>query len=220
MSNVESAIIPGIRITSTWRHAASWIGASAIAVPIGVLLHELGHLLVYIVFGFQGVALHYNSATYAAERAFWQQVYRGNVAAAASMTPLWKVGVATVAGLLVTCVVTLVCCAVAKKSPHPFVIALGIFAPARFLSGISTIPAALSGQFTRGGTDEAHLAVLTGIPILSLIFAGLLFLVLAWIWMFRSIPKDQRWVSLGSLISGLVLGVVIYFWGIGSWLLP
>jgi hypothetical protein len=220
MSNVESAIIPGIRITSTWRLAASWIGASAIAVPIGVLLHELGHLLVYIVFGFQGVALHYNSATYAVEKAFWQQVYRGNVAAAASMTPLWKVGVATIAGLLVTCVVTLVCCAVAKKSAHPFVIALGIFASARFLSGISTIPAALSGRFIRSGTDEAHLAVLTGIPILLLIFAGLLFLVLAWIWLFRSIPKDQRWVSLGSLISGLVLGIVIYFWGIGIWLLP
>lgn len=220
MSNVASAIIPSVRINSTWRVAAKWIGASVIAVPFGVLLHELGHLLVYIVFGFQGVALHYSSATYTVERAFWQQVYQGNMVAAASMTAGWKVAVATSAGLLVTYLVTLICCVVAKKSPHPFVIALGIFAPARFLSGVSTIPAALSGQLVRSGTDEAHLAVLTGIPVLLLIFAGLLFLVLAWIWLFRSIPKDQRWVSLGSLISGLVLGVIIYFSGLGAWMLP
>jgi hypothetical protein len=217
MSNVESAIIPSVRITSKSRVAATWIGSSVIAVPLGVLLHELGHLLVYLAFGFQGIALHFSSATYSVERIFWQQLYRGNLAVAASITPLWKVGVATVAGLLVTYLVTLVCCLVATRHPHPFVIALGVFAPLRILSGI---PVALSGQPLRSGTDEAHLAVLTGIPVVLLIFAGLLFLVLAWIWLFRSIPKDERGVSLGSLISGLALGVVLYFWGIGVWLLP
>ena len=210
MSNVAPAIIPGVRITSTSRLVATWIGASVIAVPLGILLHELGHLLVYLVFGFQGAALHYSSATYSVERAFWQQMNRGNVVVAASLTPLWKVGVATLAGLLVTYVVTLVCCVVARKSPHPFVIALGVFAPVRFLSGLSS----------RTGTDEAHLAVITGIPVLLLTFAGLLFLVLAWIWLVRSIPKDQRIISLGSLILGLALGIVIYFWGLGPRLLP
>lgn len=210
MSNVESAIIPSVRINSMWRVVATWIGASVIAVPLGVLLHELGHLLVYRVFGFQGIGLHYSSATYSVERVFWQQVYRGNLAAAASLTPLWKVGVATVAGLLITYLVTLVCCVVARKSPHPFVIALGVFAPVRFLSGVAS---------TRG-SDEAHLAVITGIPALLLTLVGLLFLVLAWIWLVRSIPKDQRLVSLGSLLPGVALGVVIYFWGIGPWLLP
>ena len=210
MSNVASAIIPSVRITSTWRVVATWIGASVIAVPLGILLHELGHLLVYLAFGFQGVALHYSSATYSIEKVFWQQVYRGNVVAAASLTPLWKVGVATVAGLLVTYLVTLVCCVVARKSPHPFVIALGVFAPVRFLSGLAV----------RRGTDEAHLAVITGIPVLLLTFVGLLFLVLAWIWLVRSIPKEQRLVSLGGLLPGLALGIVIYFWGLGPWLLP
>ena len=220
MSHVESAIIPGVRITSTSRLAAMWIGAAVIAVPLGVLLHELGHLLAYLAFGFQGVALHYSSATYSVEKMFWQQIYRGNLAVAASITPLWKVGVATVAGLLVTYLVTLVCCLVTRKSPHSFVIALGIFAPVRILSGLPTIPAALSGQPVRSGTDEAHLAALTGIPVVFLIFAGLLLLVLAWIWLFRSIPKNQRGVCLGSLVFGLALGIVLYFWGIGVWLLP
>ena len=221
MSNVESAIIPGIRITSTWRLALAWIGASVIAVPLGVLLHELGHVVVYLAFGFPDVVLHYNSATYSAERTFWQLISRGNVAAAASTLPLWKVGLATAAGLLVTCAVAFVCCLfAARKNPQPLVIALGVFAPVRFLAGITVLTAWLSGKPVRAGTDEAHLAALTGVPIILLIFAGLLFLVLVWIWMVRSIPQDHRWVSLGALVPGLALGIVLYFWVIGPWLLP
>src|SRR5215510_3079466 len=162
MSSVESTFTQSVRITSTWRLAATWIGASIIAVPLGVLLHELGHLLVYRLFGFQGVALHYTSATHTVERTFWQLIYRGDVGAAASLSPLWKVGLATASGIAVTCVVTFVCCVVARKSPHPLVIALGIFAPVRFLSGLATIPVVLSGKPVRAGTDEAHLAALTG----------------------------------------------------------
>jgi hypothetical protein len=221
MSNVESAIIPGVHITPTWRLALAWIGASAVAVPMGVLLHELGHVLFYLAFGFPDVVLHYNSATYSGERTFWQLLNRGNISAAASTLPLWKVGIATVAGLLVTCVATLVCCFFAyRKHPQPLMIALGVFAPVRFLSGIPVLTAWLSGKPVRAGTDEAHLAALTGIPIILLVFAGLLFLALVWIWMVRRIPQDHRWVSFGGLVSGLALGIVLYFWAIGPWLLP
>jgi hypothetical protein len=221
MSSVESAITQSVRLTSTWRLAATWIGASVIAVPLGVLLHELGHFVAYWAFGFQGVALHYSSATHSVERTFWQLVYRGNAGAAASLLPAWKVGLATAAGILVTCVVTFVCCAfAARKSPHPLVVALGIFAPVRFLSGLPTIPVVLAGKPVRAGTDEAHLAALTGIPLLLLIFAGLLVLVLAWVWLVRRIPKEHRWTSIASLVSGLALGIFVYFSLIGPRLLP
>lgn len=221
MSKVESAIIPTVPLTSTWRLASTWIGASLIAVPVGVLLHELGHLLAYLVFGFPGVVLHYSSASYPLEKTLWQQIYRGDLAAAASMIPLWKVAVATATGILVTYVVTILCCLfAAKKGPQPLAIALGIFAPLRFLSCISTIPVSLSGRPVRAGTDEAHLAALTGIPPSLLVFVGLLFLLLAWIWMVRIIPKGDRWVSLGGLVSGFTLGAFLYFWVIGPWLLP
>jgi hypothetical protein len=189
-------------------------------VPLGVLLHELGHLLVYMAFGFEGVVLHYSSATHAVEKTLWQQIYRGNLAEATAMIPLWKVGLATAAGVLITCAVTIACCLVARKSANPFVIALGVFAPVRFLAGISTIPILLSGRPVRAGTDEAHLAALTGIPLTLLILAGLLLLAFAWIWLVRSIPKDQRWISIGGLVSGLALGIVLYFFSIGPWLLP
>jgi len=221
MSSVELASSHSVRITSTWQLAATWIGASVIAVPLGVLLHELGHFLAYWAFGFQGVALHYSSATHSVERTFWQLVYNGNVERAASLLPLWKVGMATTAGILFTCAVTFVCCVfAASKTPHPLVIALGIFAPVRFLSGLPTISVVLAGKPVRAGTDEAHLAALTGIPVLLLIFAGLLVLVLAWIWLLRRIPKDHRWISVGSLVSGLALGIFVYFWLIGPRLLP
>lgn len=220
MSSV-AAISHSVRITSAWRLAATWIGASVIAVPLGVLLHELGHFLAYWIFGFQGVALHYASATHSVERTFWQLVYTGKVGAAAALLPLWKVGLGTTAGIVFTYVVTIACCVfAARKSPHPLVIALGIFAPVRFLSGLPTIMAALSGKTVRAHTDEAHLAALTGIPLLLLNFAGLLVLVLAWIWLLRRIPKDHRWLSFGSLVSGLALGIFVYFFVLGPRLLP
>jgi ribose/xylose/arabinose/galactoside ABC-type transport system permease subunit len=137
------------------------------------------------------------------------------------MIPLWKVSVATAAGVATTCAVTLVCCLfVARKNPHPLVVALGFFAPVRFLSGLPTIRLWLAGKPVRAGTDEAHLAALTVIPLPLLIFGGLLFLVLVWIWMVRHIPQDHRWVYLGSLFSGLTLGSYLYFWMIGPSLLP
>ena len=170
---------------------------------------------------FQGVALHYASATHSVERTFWQLVYTGKVGAAASLLPLWKVGLATTAGIVFTYLVTIDCCIfAARKSPHPLVIALGVFAPVRFLSGLPTMFAALSGKRISAGTDEAHLAALTGIPVLLLNFMGLLVLVFAWIWLVRRIPKDHRWVSFGSLIAGLALGMFLYFGVIGPRLLP
>jgi hypothetical protein len=220
MSSV-AAISHSVRITSAWRLAATWIGASVIAVPLGVLLHELGHFVVYWAFGFQGIALHYASATHTVEKTFWELVYNGKVGPAASLLPLWKVGLGTTVGILLTYVVTIACCIfAARKTPHPLVIALGIFAPVRFLSGLPTIVTILSGKTVWAQTDEAHLAVLTGIPLLLLNFAGLLVLVLAWIWLLRKIPKDHRWLSLASLVSGLALGMFVYFWLLGPRLLP
>ncbi len=208
-------------MTSTWRLAALWIGSAVVAVPLGVLLHELGHFLAYWAFGFQGVALHYDSSTHTVERTLWQLIYRGDFEAAASLLPLWKVGLATTAGILVTYVVTLGCCVLAaRKSPHPLVIALGIFAPVRFLSSLPTLVAILSRKRVSAGTDEAHLAVLTSIPLLLLNVAGLLILVLAWIWLVQRIPKDHKWVSFASLVVGLALGMFLYFGLLGPRLLP
>jgi len=221
MSSVASAEIHSVRITSTWRLAATWIGASVIAVPLGVLLHELGHFLTYWVLGFQGVALHYTSSTHTVERTFWQLVYRGDFPAAASVLPLWKAGLGTAAGILITCLVTFICCVLAaRKNPPPLAIALGIFAPVRFLSGLPIVLAALANKPVRASTDEVHLALLTGIPVRLPVIAGLLVLLGAWIWLVRRIPKDHRWISLASLVSGLALGIFVYFWLVGPRLLP
>ena len=220
-SSVETAVIPNVRITSTWRLVATWIGASVIAVPLGVLLHELGHVLAYWAFSFQGVALHYSSSTHTVERTFWQLVYRGDFPAAASMLPLWKAALGTAGGIVITCLVTFACCVLAaRKNPPPLAIALGIFAPVRFLSGLPIILAALASKPIRASTDEVHLALMTGMPVRLPVIAGLLVLAGAWIWMVRRIPKDHRRISLASLVAGLAFGIFVYFWVIGPWLLP
>ena len=125
----------------TWSPDAVWVLLQKVwwfLVVLGVLVafHEFGHFLFYRAFGFQGAVLHYSSTNYSLEKTVWQLINRGNLAAAASMIPLWKVGIATAAGILVTYVVALGCLLfAARKSPHPLVVALGVFAPVRFLAG-------------------------------------------------------------------------------------
>jgi hypothetical protein len=100
------------------------------------------------------------------------------------------------------------------------VVALGIFSPVRIISGIPAMLVWFLGKPVRSGTDEAHLAVLSGIPVVFLVGAGLLFLLVTWTWLVRSIPKNQRLISLGSLVVGIAAGSYLYFWLIGAWLLP
>jgi len=52
-------------MATRWFRDGSWwaaVAGGAIAFPIAVLLHELGHFLGYTVFGFPDPVLHYGSA--------------------------------------------------------------------------------------------------------------------------------------------------------------
>lgn len=221
MATVESTVIDARQPLALLRRGLSWAGAAVVAVPFAVLLHESGHRLAQLIFGFAGSTLHYSSTTYAQERGFWQQVYRGDFQSAASVVPLWQVTISTAAGLLVSYLIVIACCIVAAKyKPHPLVVALGLASTLRFLSGIPSIAASFSGKTLRTGTDEANLALLTGIPVILLVAAGLLLLVGAWFWLLRNIPKGQRVIAVGGLVVGTVVGFLLYFRLAGPWLLP
>lgn len=69
MRNAETISVPTPAATSFLPQALTWAGASALAVPAAVLLHELGHFVAHLIFGFSGPTLHYSSTTYELERA-------------------------------------------------------------------------------------------------------------------------------------------------------
>jgi hypothetical protein len=207
--------------TSFIPQALTWAGASALAVPAAVLLHELGHFASHLIFGFKGTTLHYSSTIYELERPFWQQVYRGDFQAAAGILPLWKVAAATAAGLLVTYAVVVACCfVVSRHRSQPFVVGLGLVSPLRFVSGVPSLVALIRGRTLSPGTDEANLALLTGVPSTLLILLGLAVLFGGWFWLIRTLPREQRAAKISGLLVGVALGMVVYFKFAGPLLLP
>lgn len=220
MRTAETINVPSPAATSFIPQALTWAGASALAVPAAVLLHEIGHFVAHLIFGFGGSTLHYSSTTYELERTFWQQVYRGDFQAAAGVLPIWKVAASTAAGLLLTYAVVVACCYVVRQRPWPFVFALGLVSPLRFVSGVPMLVALVSGRTLRPGTDEANLALLTGVPSALLIVLGLAVLCGGWFWLIRSVPREQRVAKYAGLLVGIALGMVVYFKFAGPWLLP
>lgn len=221
MRTAETIDVPSRGATSSLPQVLTWAGASALAVPVAVLLHEFGHFAAHMVFGFKGSALHYSSTTFDLERPFWQQVYRGDFQAAAGLLPPWQVAASTAAGLLLTYAVVAACCYfVWRYKSQPFVVGLGLVSPLRFISGVPALIALVQGRTLRSGTDEANLALLTGIPSILLVLLGLAVLAGGWFWLVKTLPREQRLAKASGLIVGIALGMVVYFKFVGPWLLP
>ncbi|PYV59019.1 MAG: hypothetical protein DMG98_06670 [Acidobacteria bacterium] len=76
------------------------LGAAVLAVPVVLMIHEFGHLLMAIILGFHNVRLHYESVSYADQNLFWGLIQSGAKAQAAAVSPFWKVAVMEIAGPL------------------------------------------------------------------------------------------------------------------------
>lgn len=113
-----------------------WIWG-AVSAPPTILLHELGHFLVYRGMGFPGAALHYGSAGYRGSGAFFRAVMEGDLAAAAESASVWGVATALAMGLVATYVVVFACCYLcAKWKPHPLLVAMGYLSNVRIVAAL------------------------------------------------------------------------------------
>lgn len=200
----------------------TWIVAAIIAIPIAVLAHELGHFFVYRAFGFPGASLHYESSSYDLEDRFWSLYRSGALPAAAEVVAPWKVGTAAAAGLVVTYLMTIAGCIAATRTLtrtlQPVAVTLTLAANLR------AIPIALSVIRTWGsgnirGTDEAHVAALTGIPETLLVILGLASFIGSAVWLFGRVPRSERLISIVSAVVGLAAGMVAYLI-VGPQILP
>ena len=204
---------------SALRTAATWAAWGALSFPLAVLLHELGHYLLYIAYDFRDPVLHYGSAGYANSEAFWRHLRAGDVAAAAAIVPPWQAGVATAAGLVSTYLTVAACVLLARRRPHPLIVGLGFVAPLRFLPSVIELVLALLGRNPRTGSDEEHVAAAWGIPEMPLHLLGVACLVAGWYLLFRAVPRSRRRRVL-PLIAGIIVGGVLYINLVGPWLLP
>lgn len=204
-----------------WRRALPWTGAGLVAFPSVVLLHEIGHYLCFRAFRFPGAVMHYASADYTGSSLFERRLLLGDVTGAASIVPISEVAIATAAGLLITylCVI-LAGWWTARHSPHPLVVAIGLASPLRFISLRWLLFDLVAGRPVLARTDEGLLIVITRLPPLLFIAAGFACWIGGWIFLIRRWPRGGRLFTLGALLVGTALGVVLYANVVGPWLLP
>ena len=190
-----------------WLRATLWLASAMIAAPLTILTHELGHFLAGLAFNHPGVVMHYGSVTSDAANASY---------------PSWQVAVEAAAGPFVTCATVILCCYFAARyRPHPFVVAVGLFAPLKFSVGLVFIYYWVLGvRNSSPNFDEFNVATQAGISPFIPIVIGVLVLVGGWLWLVRSIPRGSRICAIATSIVGASIGLALYAGVIGPRLLP
>jgi len=198
--------------------AAAWIMAAVAAVPMAVLAHECGHVAAAMACGLGGNALHYASATYSLEQPFWSAYRETGLDSAATVVAPWKVAVELTGGLVLPYVMVVVGIIIVARTPHPLAVATAVVPNVRSLL-VALSVAATWGRDVVRGSDEAHLAAITGIPEALLIVLGLTALIASVFWVFARVPRRERTMSVLSTIAGVAAGMMLYFLA-GPHLLP
>ena len=203
------------------RVALRWGLWGVLSMPPTVLLHELGHFLVFWGLGFPGAALHYGSAGYSGSGDFSRAVMEDDLAAAAEVAPVWGVATATAMGLVATYLVVFACCWLcAKWKAHPLLIAMGYLSNARIGAALIALALPIFGVAARGRCDECWLERLTGIPLAVWVLPGVVSLVGAGIFLWKYFPRENRWVAVTAVTLGMGVGVAFWANVLGPLVLP
>ena len=197
--------------TRRWHRWLISAGFAALAAPLGIVLHELGHYLTWRAFGFPDVVLHSASVSTRNGEIFWQFIRANDFAAAADVYPLAQVALGSAMGPLVSAVLTVMCCLIAWRKPHPFVVSLGLFSPLQFTAGLIYLPVSFFLKLERANFDELNVARLMNIPVEIFILLGAFLLIGGVFWLLRCIPKGNRLFAVSAIVVGVIVGLGIYF---------
>ena len=199
------------------------LAGGALAFPVAVILHELGHFGAYVAFGFPDPVLRYASAGWSGSGDFKTLIREGDVAAAAALAEPWQVAVGAAAGPLISYLTVIACVlAVRRFGPGPLslVLGIGLVSPLRWVIAIPILALKLTGERRTSNVDEGSLATITGIPESLLLLPGLACLVLGYWFLVTAIPRGQRVRVIVPTLAGVVLGGFLWTQWLGPRLLP
>ncbi len=199
------------------------VAGGAIAFPIAVLVHELGHFGAYVAFGFPDPVLRHASAGWSGSGEFTRLMRAGDVEAAAAIAEPWQVAVSSAAGPMVTYLTVIACVlAVRRFGPGPLSLplAVGLVAPLRWLIAIPILALKLTGERRLSNVDEGSLAMVSGIPESLLLLLGLACLLLGYWFLVRTTPRGKRVRTLAPTLAGVVLGGALWVQWLGPLVLP
>ena len=188
--------------------AASW---AALFMPACIVIHEAAHYAGYLAFGLPDPTLSYASGGFAGMRDYWIMLREGDRGAAEALAPIRDVGLAALAGPLLTIILGSVglWLLVARGS-----LAGGALAFAAFFRAVPI--AVVYALGTPEHTDEAHIALTLGLPdvlIVMLQVAGLA----ATLWL---LLRHSTWQITLAIAAGGLVSLGIWMAVLGPLLLP
>ena len=96
------------------------MAGGAIAFPVAVFVHELGHFGVFAAFGFPDPVLRYASTSWSGSGEFARLMRAGDMEAAAALVQPWQVAIGVAAGVIISYLTVIACVlAVRRFGPGP-----------------------------------------------------------------------------------------------------
>lgn len=206
--------------------SGSWgaaMAGGALAFPVAVLLHELGHFLAFSAFGFPDTVLRSTSVSWTGAGEFRRLFLAGDLEAAAAIAEPWQVAVGVAAGPIASYLLVIASAlAIRRFGPGPFslVLGIGLVTPMRWLALIPFLSARLRGLRVTWGPDEVIVATLAGLPEVLVILFGVLYLIGCW-FIVTAVPRGRRMRAIvPTFVGAAVVGGPLWVLWLGPLILP
>jgi len=187
------------------RRYFKWALFTALAGPLSIVLHEVGHALMALALGYSNVRITFHSV---------------DRIAPVDIQP-WERALTSEAGPLASLIIILLCCVIILIRRQSILAkALGLVASAQFVGGLIYVAGAAFGADPPTDFDGARFAQYLNISIFFPALVESLLLIGSWIFFIRLIDSSERKPAVLGVVSGGALGIFIWLTLLGPLLLP
>ena len=190
---------------SSVRLCVKWAFFAALAGPLSILLHEVGHALMALTLGYTNVRITYHSV---------DRIAPGNIQP-------WERALTSEAGSIASLLIILLCFAIVLVRKHSvFAKALGMIAAVQYMGGLIYFVGAIFGATPPTDFDSARFAQYLNISIFFPSLVETLILVSTWILFIKLISRAERVQAVFGIVTGGTFGIIIWLTLLGPSLLP
>ncbi|UCC16979.1 MAG: hypothetical protein JSU58_00030, partial [Dehalococcoidales bacterium] len=187
------------------RLCLKWAFFAALAGPLSIFLHEVGHALMAVALGYTNVRITYHSV---------DRIAPENIQS-------WEKALTSEAGPIASLVIILLCFAIVLIRKHSiFAKALAMITAVQFVGGLIYFVGAMFGAGPPTDFDGARFAQYLDISIFFPSFFEALILVGTWLVFIRLISRTERVQAVIGTITGGVSGIIVWLTLLGPALLP